>query len=172
MSCRPGDAEWKRLRLFLPVSSGRCGRWRDHRQVIDGVLHPVRTGVQWRDLPERFGPWKTIDEHHHLWSAEGTGERPLQQVQATADAAGETDWDISVDSTRPGTDVRFERGLMGRTPDPIVTAGQRDDCTHFPPVLEKMRIPRIGPGRPRKKPDSRRQTRLTATAPAANICGD
>lgn len=31
------------------------GRWRDHRQVIDGTLHRVRTGVQWRDLPERFG---------------------------------------------------------------------------------------------------------------------
>jgi hypothetical protein len=23
--------------------------------VIDGILHRVRTGVQWRDLPERFG---------------------------------------------------------------------------------------------------------------------
>jgi transposase len=47
------DAEWERLRPFLPVSNGRCGRWRDHRQVIDGILHRVRTGVQWRDLPER-----------------------------------------------------------------------------------------------------------------------
>ncbi|MFF0277792.1 transposase [Streptomyces sp. NPDC004330] len=24
--------------------------------MIDGILHRVRTGVQWRDLPERFGP--------------------------------------------------------------------------------------------------------------------
>ncbi|WP_079252745.1 transposase [Streptomyces sp. M1013] len=50
------DAEWERLRPFLPVSNRRCGRWRDHRQVIDGILHRVRTSVQWRDLPERFGP--------------------------------------------------------------------------------------------------------------------
>ncbi|WP_199808325.1 transposase [Streptomyces sp. NRRL S-1022] len=34
----------------------------DHRQVIDGMLHRVRTSVQWRDLPERFGPWKTVCE--------------------------------------------------------------------------------------------------------------
>lgn len=93
------DAEWERLRRFLPVSNGRCGRWRDHRQVIDGILHRVRTGVQWRDLPERFGPWKTVYERHRLWSADGTWERLLQQVQAEADAAGEIDWDISVDST-------------------------------------------------------------------------
>lgn len=93
------DAEWERLRPFLPVSNGRCGRWRDHRQVIDGILHRVRTGVQWRDLPERFGPWKTVYERHRLWSADGTWERLLQQVQAAADAEGEIDWDISVDST-------------------------------------------------------------------------
>ncbi|MFD5446569.1 IS5 family transposase [Streptomyces tendae] len=82
------DAEWARLRPFLPVSNGRCGRWRDHRQVIDGILHRVRTGVQWRDLPERFGPWKTVYERHRLWSADGTWERLLQQVQAVADIGG------------------------------------------------------------------------------------
>jgi len=93
------DAEWERLRPFLPVRNRRCGRWRDHRQVIDGILHRVRTGVQWRDLPERFGPWKTVYERHRLWSADGTWERLLQQIQAAAEAAGETDWDVSVDST-------------------------------------------------------------------------
>ncbi len=38
--------------------------------MIDGILHRVRTGVQWRDLPERFGPWKTAYERHRLWAAE------------------------------------------------------------------------------------------------------
>ncbi|MFI6855255.1 transposase [Streptomyces sp. NPDC050416] len=36
----------------------------------------------------------------------------------------------------------------------IVTGGQRADCTRFEPVLVKVRVPRLGPGRPRKKPDS------------------
>lgn len=36
----------------------------------------------------------------------------------------------------------------------VVTPGQRADCTQFKPVLEKIRVPRVGPGRPRKKPDS------------------
>ncbi|MEU3700019.1 transposase [Streptomyces griseoviridis] len=44
------DAEWGRLRPFLTVSNGRCGRWRDQRQVIDGILHRVRTGVRRRAL--------------------------------------------------------------------------------------------------------------------------
>ena len=108
------DVEWERLRPFLPVSNRRCGRWRDHRQVIDGILHRVRTGVQWRDLPERFGPWKTVYERHRLWSADGTWGRLLQQVQAAADAAGEIDWDVSVDSTV----VRAHQHAAGARADP------------------------------------------------------
>jgi transposase len=117
------DAEWERLRPFLPVSNGRCGRWRDHRQVIDGILHRVRTGVQWRDLPERFGPWKTVYERHRLWSADGTWENLLQQVQAEADAAGEIDWDVSVDSTI----VRAHQHAAGARTDPPPTPGAKGD---------------------------------------------
>jgi len=36
----------------------------------------------------------------------------------------------------------------------MVTGGQRADCTQFQPVLEKIRVPRPGAGRPRTKPDS------------------
>ncbi|AZQ39940.1 IS5 family transposase [Streptomyces cyaneochromogenes] len=93
------DAQWKRLEPLLPVSNGRCGRWRDHRQVVNGVLYRIRTGVHWRDLPERYGPWKTVHQRHRRWSADGTWERLLRRIQAEADAAGEIDWDVSVDST-------------------------------------------------------------------------
>lgn len=117
-------AEWERLRPFLPVSNGRCGRWRDHRQVIDGILHRVRTGIQWRDLPDRFGPRKTVYERHRQWSANGTWERLLQQVQAAADAAGEIDWDVAVDSTI----VRAHQHAAGaRTDPPPASAASKGD---------------------------------------------
>ncbi|KUN18606.1 transposase [Streptomyces corchorusii] len=116
-------AEWERLRPFLPVSNRRCGRWRDHRQVIDGILHRVRTGVQWRDLPERFGPWKTVYERHRLWSADGTWECLLRQVQAEADAAGEVDWDISVDSTI----VRAHQHAAGARTNPPPALSSKGD---------------------------------------------
>ncbi|WP_381568141.1 transposase [Streptomyces eurythermus] len=39
---------------------------------------------------------------------------------------------------------------------PLVTAGQRHDSPRFQPVLEGIRVPRIGPGRSRTKPDEAR----------------
>ncbi|MGW1501188.1 IS5 family transposase [Streptomyces mirabilis] len=94
-----GD-EWARLVPHLPKSGRRGGRWCDHRTVINGILFRIRTGVPWRDLPERFGNWKTIYERHRRWSADGTWDRILQSIQADADAHGRIDWSmVSVDST-------------------------------------------------------------------------
>lgn len=95
--------------------------WRNGR---DGILHRVRTGVPWRDLPERFGPWKTIYERHRLWSADGTWEPLLQHVQAMAGAVGEIDWDVSVDSAV----VRARQRAAGaRTEPPVRRAGPKGD---------------------------------------------
>ncbi|MBT3155409.1 MULTISPECIES: IS5 family transposase [unclassified Streptomyces] len=94
------NREWSLLEPHLPPLGGRGGRWNDHRTVVNGILFRVRTGVPWRDLPERYGSWKTIYERHRRWSADGTWDRILQSVQADADLAGRIDWSmVGVDST-------------------------------------------------------------------------
>jgi hypothetical protein len=35
----------------------------------------------------------------------------------------------------------------------VITAGQRGDSPQFEPVLERIRVPRLGLGRPRTRPD-------------------
>ncbi|MEV2183486.1 IS5 family transposase, partial [Streptomyces sp. NPDC047970] len=94
------NAEWSRLRAHLPATGRRGGRWSSHRKVINGILFRERTGVPWRDLPARFGRWKTVYERHRRWSADGTWDRILRAVQADADTEGRIDWSmVSVDST-------------------------------------------------------------------------
>ncbi|MEU1073509.1 MULTISPECIES: IS5 family transposase [unclassified Streptomyces] len=94
------DAEWSRLEPCLPKSVGRDGRWKNHRVVINGILVRQRTGIPWRDLPARFGKWKTCHDRHRRWSADGTWEKVLRVVQTDADAEGRIDWSVvSVDST-------------------------------------------------------------------------
>lgn len=45
----------------------------------------------------------------------------------------------------------------------VVTAGQRGDSPQFEPVLEKVRVPRTGPGRPRVRPDRVRADKAYAS---------
>lgn len=83
----------------MPQVVGRSRPWRDHRQVVEGIVFRYRTGVAWRDLPERFGPWQTVWKRHHRFSSDGTWDKLLREIQADADAAGRLDWDVSVDSS-------------------------------------------------------------------------
>jgi transposase len=69
------------------------------RQLIDGIRWRTRAGAPWRDVPERYGPWHTLHTRFRRWALDGTFERMLQAARARADAAGEIDWLVSVDST-------------------------------------------------------------------------
>jgi transposase len=82
----------------VPVSG--CGRrWRDHRQAINAVLWKLRTGALWRDLPDRYGLWKTAHERLRLWTADGTWQRILDRVIVKDDSVGGLEWVFGVDSS-------------------------------------------------------------------------
>ena len=94
------DAQWALIEPLLPSSKGKRSRpFRDHRQVIEGVVFRYRTGCPWRDVPDRFGPWKTLWKRHARFSKDGTWDRILEQLLTQADAAGLIDWQLSIDST-------------------------------------------------------------------------
>lgn len=91
---------------MLPAQRPVTGRpLRDHRQVVEGIIYRYRYryryrwGIAWRDLPEVFGPWQTVWKRHRRFAQDGTWDRVLQALIADADAAGEVDWTVSVDST-------------------------------------------------------------------------
>jgi transposase len=94
------DQEWERLAPLLPVMTPqRGGRWRDHRQVLNGILFRVRTGVPWRDLPARYGPWETVYKRFARWQTDGTWAHIEATLRTQADGAGELDWDAQIDSS-------------------------------------------------------------------------
>src|SRR4051794_6519139 len=94
------DAQWEFIEPLMPSSDGKRGnRFRDHRTILEGIVYRFRTGIAWRDLPERFGPWQTVWKRHRRFSGDGTWDRIHTALLANADAAGEIDWTVSVDST-------------------------------------------------------------------------
>nr|WP_079032594.1 IS5 family transposase [Wenjunlia vitaminophila] len=139
--------------LLAPPQMGRPVR--DRRQVVNGILWKLSTGAAWRDLPERYGPWKTVYERFRRWSADGTWDRLLAHVQQHSDAVGGVDWSVvCVDSTTVRAHQHAagpEKGALGRGDRPVrgglttkihlprragqalaftLTAGNVNDCTH------------------------------------------
>ena len=49
--------------------------------MLDAMLWVLKTGAPWRDLPERFGPWKTAYNRFRRWTAEGLWDRALARLQ-------------------------------------------------------------------------------------------
>ena len=83
----------------MPRTRGRSRPFRDHRQVIEGIVHRYRCGLAWRDLPARFGPWQTVWKRHQRFCVDGTWDKILTAVLVNADAVGDIDWVVSIDST-------------------------------------------------------------------------
>lgn len=95
------DEQWSQLAPLLPPQRQRTGRPSlDHRTVLNGILWIKRSGSAWRDLPERYGNWKTVSSRFYRWQQQGLWAHLLARVQERADHAGQVDWDIQmIDST-------------------------------------------------------------------------
>lgn len=93
------DKAWEQIAQLLPENGRRGGQWRDHREVVNGILWKLRTGAPWRDLPSRYGRWPTCYDRFVRWRRDGTWDRLLAHVQTKSDAVGEVEWEVSVDDT-------------------------------------------------------------------------
>ena len=130
-------AQYKLIRPLLPDNGKRGGQWKSHRKVLNGMLWRMRTGVPWRDVPCRYGPWKTIQDRFKRWRADGTLDRILEALQSKLDERGLIDrnlWCID------GTSIRASRAAAGggkrgvRTNPPTThwvahAAGSAASCT-------------------------------------------
>lgn len=105
------DEQWQSIEELLPKHTAKTGRKRkDPRQMLNGILWILRTGAPWRDLPERFGPWKTVYHYFCRWRDDHTFDRILQALQMQLDRHGQIDWDLwCID----GSSVRASRASAG-----------------------------------------------------------
>jgi transposase len=81
------DAEWKRIEALLPPEKGRRGRPSElpNRVFMNAIFYVAKTGAPWRDLPERFGPWKTVHNRFTRWNRRGIFQTVLDEFKQGAD---------------------------------------------------------------------------------------
>ena len=103
------DDQWALICDLFPAQ-GRGGRWSDHRAAIDGRMWRPWTGAPWRDLPEGYGPWKTVYHRFNASRESRLIERILECLQARFNAGGLIDAELfCID----GTVIRASRAAAG-----------------------------------------------------------
>ena len=67
------DQQWEQIVLLLPPGkTNKPGRpSKDNRLMINAMVWMARSGASWRDLPERYGPWKTVYSRFRKWIEDG-----------------------------------------------------------------------------------------------------
>jgi len=105
------DEQWQAVEPILPKRTATTGRKpKDPRQMLNGIVWVLRSGAPWRDVPERYGRWKTVYDYYRNWRDNGTFHRILSALQIRLDREGRIDWDLwCID----GSSVRAARAAGG-----------------------------------------------------------
>ena len=82
------DDQWERIKHLLPGREGSVGvTAADNRLFVEAVLYRYRTGMPWRDLPERFGDGTKVHLRFSRWAKSGVWERVFQYLAAGQEEA-------------------------------------------------------------------------------------
>ena len=80
------DDQWERIKDFLPGREGHVGGTAaNNRLFVEAVLFRYRTGIPWRDLPERFGDRKNTHRRLRRWCESGVFARIFKALAEDRD---------------------------------------------------------------------------------------
>ena len=69
------DQAWKKIYAFLKAHpDAYAGKQEACRQFVEGVHWMMRSGTQWRELPEKFGKWNSVYKRFARWEERGIWE--------------------------------------------------------------------------------------------------
>ncbi len=105
------DDQWQKIEPLLPALpvrlDGKGRRWRDSRQVLDGILWVLHTGAPWASLPRaEYPPYQTCHRRFRRWVKDDTLKNI---VHAFAGGAG-------LDLSECFIDGTFASAKKGATP--------------------------------------------------------
>ncbi|MFI8219901.1 IS5 family transposase [Streptomyces sp. NPDC085932] len=153
----------------VPGEYGPWGRIYDlfRRWQGNGTWHRILTRLQTRAYVKGAIVWTlSVDSpvcraHQHAAGARKQGDLQKEPAGGVFTELG----DHGLGRSRGGFTTKLHLAIeQGQKPMSIVvTAGQRGDSPQFEPVLERVRVPRVGPGRPRFRPDRVRADKADAS---------
>ena len=80
------DRQWEAIKDLLLGKEGDVGvTAKENRLFVDAVLYRSRTGIPWRDLPERFGDFRVVHTRFSRWAKRGVWARIFSVLANDAD---------------------------------------------------------------------------------------
>lgn len=148
------DEHWSKLSLIM-LNNGIYDK-RSLRLTVEGILHRLRTGEPWRDLPIEFGDWNRVYKRFNDWSR---NSKILAVFKALANDP-DMEWKFIDGSivkahqhstgARKGEDTAIGKSVAGNTSkihivadshgNPVdleITEGQKHDVQMAPALIER-----------------------------------
>jgi transposase len=79
------DEQWARLQPLLPRRLEGRKATRGDRLFVDAVIFRAKTGIAWRDLPERFGNWKSVYNRFRNWAEKDCWAQIFRELRIDVD---------------------------------------------------------------------------------------
>lgn len=77
------DGQWEQLRdLFPPEKAGKGRAFKSNRLMLDGILYWMKSGVNWKDLPKKYGRYKCVSDRLRLWVRTGVWPPVIHRMLA------------------------------------------------------------------------------------------
>ena len=133
------DEAWEKIEPHIPT--GKPGKPRvDDRRVMSGVLHVLKTGCRWRDVPCDYGPPTTIYNRYHRWARRGIWQRIFEKMAA----AGPVPEELSIDSSHVKAHRVAQSSKGGRGRKLLVSHGAEKRAKSMPwPMIKADRSPSL-----------------------------
>ena len=112
------EKQMSRISPFFPLAHGVPRV--DDRRVISGIVYVIRYGLQWKDAPKEYGPYKTLYNRFIRWSRLGVFDR----IFAALAGEGPKAQRIMIDSTHLKAH-RTAASLLKKGQFPVVSVEQR-----------------------------------------------
>jgi transposase len=91
----PSAEAWSKVFEYLNNNRGiYIKNTKKTRRFLKGIYWLMRTGAQWRELPNKYGKYRSVHKRFNEWAAKGVWQALLECVALDVDG----EW-VSVDST-------------------------------------------------------------------------
>lgn len=151
------DQQWDAIKDLLSGKKGDPGvTAQDNRRFVNAIRFVAKTGIPWRDLPERFGPWHNVFQRFNRWCKKGVFTRIFEVLrdpdlellmldstvirahQHAAGAKQTTSEQEALGRSRGGFSTKIHIAVdgLGKPTTIILSPGQDHDVTKAPALLQ------------------------------------